>query len=190
MKTLKRLAVVITIGLLTIGFTLNFSGCSKDSPLQPNKSDNQISEEKFSLAKPAAGAYPQETWRTYQYKKNKGYSGGNMQVNSGSTFHIEEGALTPPSEIQIGDPVKLTMTVERDKFRTELIFTFGPHGSTFDPPAEVWFDWKDLHSPNATLYYIQEDGTRVPHAPDYVDMQGKRMKIYVDHFSRYAVGSE
>ncbi len=82
------------------------------------------------------------------------------------------------------------MLVERDKFRTELKFTFGPSGASFDPPAEVWLDWKDLHSSNATLYYIDDNGDYIPQTPDDVDVQNKKMKLYIDHFSRYAIGAE
>ena len=114
-----------------------------------------------------------------------------MKVNGGSTFHLDQGALTPPLGTPPGQrSVTLTMLVERDKFRDELIFTFGPSGCTFNPPAEVWFDWKDLHSENATLYYIDSDGNYIPQTADYVDSQGQRMKLFIDHFSRYAIGAE
>jgi len=44
-----------------------------------------------------------------------------------------------------------------------------------------------LASPDATLYYLNEDGTREEHLPDQIDVCNKHMCIYIDHFSRYAL---
>ena len=97
--------------------------------------------------------------------------------------------MTPPPGTPERARVTLTMLVEKDKDRMELIFTFGPSGCQFSPAGEVWLDWKDLHSEEATLYYIDENGAYIPQTPDHVDKQGRRMKIYIDHFSRYALSA-
>jgi hypothetical protein len=190
MKTTRKTIGYLYTATLAFGLVLNFSGCSKESPLQPQNDEKVILNETMLMAKPAAGAYPQYAERKFNWHKINGYAGGNLNVNGGSTFHLEMGALTPPEGTAIGDPVTLTMLVERDKFRTELVFTFGPHGCQFDPPAEVIFDWQDLHSNNATLYYIDKDGNYIPQTPDNMDVQNKKMTLYIEHFSRYAIGSE
>ena len=185
MKPIKKTLKSLTAAALLAGLAMNFNACSEQSPLQ---SDIQNSE--VSLNKPGAGAYPQYAERTLTFHKGSGtYAGGNVKVNGGSTFHLEERALTPPPGAE-GEPVTITMLVEKDKFRTELTFTFGPSGASFDPPAEVTFNWKDLHSSNATLYYIDDNGDYIPQTPDYVDIQNKKMTLYIDHFSRYAIGAE
>ena len=113
-----------------------------------------------------------------------------MNVPGGSTFHLTQGSLTPPPGTPLGDDVTLTMLVEMDSSNNELVFTFGPSGSQFSPAAEIWFDYSDLGSTMATLYYIDSNGNHIPQQPDDVDLQGKRMKITVDHFSRYALAAD
>ena len=143
-----------------------------------------------SLAKRGSN-YPQSAERTlfYIHANKSGFQGGNMQVPNGSTLKIKQGALTPPPGWPL-TRITLTMVVEKDDAKNELIFTFGPAGCQFNPPAEVWFDWSDLGSSNATLYYIEDDGTYTEQEPEDVDMQGQRIKVYIDHFSRYAIGAE
>jgi hypothetical protein len=178
--TLLIIAVFITV-------LRNFNACSEQAPLQPVSGETVD----LSLAKPAAGAYPQYAERNIKCNPSSDiYQGGNVQVNGGSSFHLEVGALTPPPGAVFGDDVKITMLVERDKFRTQLLFTFGPSGCTFDPPAEVTFDWRDLHSKKVVLYYIDEAGNYVPQSPEVVDLQNNKMTIHVSHFSRYAIGIE
>ncbi len=79
------------------------------------------------------------------------------------------------------------MVIEKNATGDELIFTFGPHSSQFNPPAEVWFDWTDLDSKNVKLFYINDDGNYEEMHPDRVDRRGQRMLLWIPHFSRYAV---
>lgn len=190
MKLQVKLPVWLKVLIVVIG--LGLAGCQEDVPSAPENTWAEPSVEALvDLDKQAAGAYPQHTWRTYQYRNpGVGYAGGNMKVNGGSTFHLEDGALIPPPEIPWGENVRIDMIVEKDKSTGEMIFTFRPHGCQFDPPAEVWFDWKDLHVDLAKLYYIDENGNRILQTPDDIDLQGKRMKLYIHHFSRYALSSE
>ena len=67
---------------------------------------------------------------------------------------------------------------------SELIYEFGPHGSTFDPPAAIYFHYKGC---NPRLYYIAEDGSYVAQQPDDIDTMHQWLIIRVHHFSRYAV---
>jgi len=51
-------------------------------------------------------------------------------------------------------------------------------------------DEDDEDDEDVILYLIDENGNYIAQQPDDVDLQGKRMKLYIDHFSRYAIGAE
>lgn len=110
-----------------------------------------------------------------------------MNVPGGSTFRLDNGALIPPPGTPYGDPVTITMLVEKIKGGKELLFTFSPSGCLFNPSLEVWFDWTDLNSNNANLFYIDSDGKYIEQGPESIDYQGHRMTLHIDHFSRYAL---
>ena len=76
------------------------------------------------------------------------------------------------------------MTVVQDRANNELLFEFGPHGSTFEPAATVWFHYAGS---NPKLYYVQEDGIRVEQQPDEVDLVNGWLMLKISHFSRYAL---
>ncbi len=206
MKALRNLMVPLIAFVLSTGLALNFSGCTQQSPMQPG--DNEAQSSIATLHKKGRkkehrqgkkkehkkGTYPQYTSRTFKYNNDRtGYQSGNMVVPGGSIFHLTEGALTPPEGTPHGESVTLTMLVEKithggkGKGKTELRFSFGPSGCQFNPPAEVWFDWSDLGVRKAMLYYIDDHGNYIELKPDKIDRKGHRFKLYIDHFSRYAV---
>jgi hypothetical protein len=205
MKKLKTLQAIVGALLIT-GLTLSFTACSEQSPFEAATENQNVTLAKRTLETQISyitvgeteaiitdSQYPQSASRTLYYQSDQGdydyqghYEGGNMNVPGGSTFNIREGALTPPPGTPIGQEVTLTMLVEKDDLNNELIFSFGPSGCTFDPPAEVWFDYTDSGSRNVTLFYIDENGNYIPQEPARVDKKGQRMKLFIDHFSRYA----
>ncbi len=198
MKIMRNMNVPRIAVVLTVGLALYFGGCTQQSPIQPgdNETANSISTlskvkvngNGNNAGKASVSTYPQSASKVYKFHKQKGhYNGGKFQVQNNSEFILNQGALTPPAGIAWGDPVTITMTVDRDSVRNELIFTFGPSGCQFNPPAEVWFDWSDLGVRKATLYYIDDHGNYVEQKPDKIDRKGHRFKLYIDHFSRYAV---
>ena len=81
----------------------------------------------------------------------------------------------------------ITMMAEKDPLTNEIIFTFGPAGCTFETPGEVWLNYSDLNSPNARLFYLDEDGNRLEELPEQIDVFNKQMCIRINHFSRYAL---
>ncbi len=204
MNRFKKLTASLMTTVLFAALTLTFNACSEQSPLEPsNGSLNQ------TLAKGkkggSGGNYPQVGAVTLSYVSGSkelsieprfaggqaGYTGGTINAPQGSKLQISPNSLTAPERLQ-GSDVTITMEVKKKKKQGEyqLEFTFGPHGSTFSPPAEVTFDWTDLGIDVANLYYIDENGNYVQQSPDNIDIQNKRMTIYVDHFSRYAIGME
>ncbi len=187
----------ITIKTFFIITVLNFLGCENQmtSPYAEEISlphHDEISLYKGSNNKPNdPSAYPQYGSWTLSYKENAGgYLGGNLIIPNGSSFQLELGALTPPSSIEFGADVTITMEVELIKGGKELVFTFGPSECQFNPAAEIWFDWTELRTNNPKLYYIESNGNYVEQTADYIDISNKKMMIKVGHFSRYAVGME
>ncbi len=192
-----------TAALLILAFLAAIAGCSEEDavtsfkpekPLTPPDIESQSVKRKIdreTVSGPQSSkeaVYPQAVSCTVTYcdKKNI-YAGSAFQLPSGSSFEFTNGAMIPPPDHPCGEPVTVTMMAEKDPATNELIFSFGPSGCTFDPPAEVWFNWSDLASPNAILYYLNEDDTRVEHLPDQIDVCNKHMCIYIDHFSRYVL---
>jgi hypothetical protein len=45
----------------------------------------------------------------------------------------------------------------------------------------------DLGNGNPTLYYIDANGNYIEQQPNSINHQQKWMKIYINHFSRYAI---
>ena len=187
MKKIKSFIASLTTAVLLTGLALNFNACTEQSPLASVEDDIQDS---VSLAKKSS--YPQSASFKFRYRNNiNGYESGNVNVPGGSNLHINEGSLTPPPGTPFKEKVYITMLVEKDEVKNELIFTFGPSGSQFSPAAKVTFDWTDLGLESApNLYYIDENGNYIPQAPDNVDVQGRHITLSVDHFSRYAIGAE
>ena len=132
--------------------------------------------------------YPQSSSRVLTYINNGNcWQGGNIIVPGGTTFHLMKGALIPPQGTKAGEPVIMTMLAEKNQETGVLEFTFGPSGCRFDPPAVVLFDYTDLNSNGAKLYYIESDGTYSELQPEQVDNRNFKMMLKIDHFSRYAL---
>jgi hypothetical protein len=203
MQKIRNILASLAAAVLLTGLAINFNACSEQSPLA---ADNALD---LSLAKRgnntggsdgenqdgnSQGAdYPQFASRTFTYNSSQNqYTAGNMQVPGGTSFSVAGGALTPPPDSTFGADITLTMQVEKKKYKGKqvLLFTFGPHGSSFSPRAEVTFDWTDLGFSVADLYYLDDDGNLVLQAADQIDIQNRKMTLYLDHFSRYAIGGE
>ena len=191
MKNLQGriISTVLTLFLASLVFV----GCNSDKisgiagPDETNKTT--LSMDKLNKGKPVAqNAYPQTESLTLKYdrKENK-YWGGNLNMAQGSMFRLKYGALTPPPGTPQGEQVTITMTIEKDDLNNELVFTFGPHGSTFNPGARVYLKWADLGIDIPTLYYIDENGNYIEQLPENIDLQNQWLEITLYHFSRYAL---
>jgi hypothetical protein len=199
----------LSVFTLTFIFTLACTGCSEDPSITSFENNDSvvIGEKKFEVSRskkfvdqslstvlysgeePVTDSdYPQSASCVVRYFKNWGYyRGSSCNIPNGSFFEFGHGTLVPPENIPLGDELTITMRCDRDPVSGELIFSFGPSGCQFDPPAKVWLDWSELGSPSAMLYYLKEDGGREEQLPDQIDVNNKHMCIYIDHFSRYAL---
>ena len=138
------------------------------------------------------------------------YEGGNIHFEDGTKFHVKSDAFIPPKHLlkyyfeengtydyqDIAEirkiskkrkPVTITMRIDLDKEKNELIYTFGPHGSRFSKPARIVFDYSSLGTNTANLFYIENDGSYVEQPFDHIDIKAKKIYLYIDHFSRYAM---
>jgi len=189
-KFIQQLSTVTAVA----GFVFALNACSDTTLMEPDLSNNSGNAALTTTQGVTAGAidtqllrspgsYPQSGSVTLKARR-KQYGAGQILLPQGSGLRIRAGALTPP-EGTGNKPVTITMLAKR--VGDELQFTFGPHGSKFDPPVAVRLDWSDLGVDKAALYYINENGEYELQEPDHIDFQGKFMILYLDHFSRYSV---
>jgi hypothetical protein len=186
----------VFFSLIMIIIALGLIGCSEEFLTAPDQADQtdvyakriKTTELTMDVQSTEVSEYPQMTSVTAGYFRNWGqYKGVICNLENGSFFEVYNGALTPPSSIPWGEEVTITMRADKDPITGELIYSFGPSGCHFEPAAILWLDYSDLGTENATLYYLDEEGNRVEHLPDNIDFYNRRMCIYIDHFSRYAV---
>lgn len=182
MKGVRNVILPLFALVFTTGLAASFWGCSGQSPQQPF--DNMAT---VSLSK-HGGESPLFASATIKFHQNA-YLGGRMD-NGGTTFHLQEAALTPPGWIKYGKDVTVTMLIEKRNRGREVRFTFRPDGSRFDPPAEVGLEWSVTGSSKPKLYYIDKKGNYIEQPSDDVELQGNRLRLFIHHFSEYAVSEE
>ncbi len=204
MKNFKKIVSTFTSAetALLAGLAIHFNACTEQSPVAPgendadasittlakrghwdNQDEDQDDNQDENNDENQSAGYAVSGSTTLKFK-NGVYGGGLIKLGQGSALFIPRKSLTPPVGTPRGADVTLTMNVEL--VNDELIFTFGPHGSQFDPPAWLRIDYGDLGVELPALYYI-ENGEYVEQAPDHVDTQGRFMLLHFDHFSRYVV---
>jgi branched-subunit amino acid aminotransferase/4-amino-4-deoxychorismate lyase len=147
MKTIRIITQSTITALVLAGVALNFNACSEQSPL----ASQGVNEEAVTLSKRptlratandvetdnTSGTTTETGSLTPKYFKKWGeYNGGRIILSQGSQFELLYGSLNPPDDLK-GKNVTLTMTVVQDHANNDLLFEFGPHGSTFEPAATV-----------------------------------------------------
>ena len=174
--------------ILVYGFSaallLSLLACSQDSEILSLDSNSQIGSNEARLID--GGLYENSSFTSEYVGDEDFYTPVLIQISNGSFLRIPNKSLQPPEDL-FGQDVEITMTVTNDTTSNELLFTFGPHGCVFTKPAELCLSWMTTDSKKATLYYLDEEGTKKEHLPDQIDMVNKRMIININHFSRYAV---
>ena len=176
MKKSRNFIPSLTTAALVTGLALTFNACTEQSPLAPaeNGADASITTLAKKSHKDKKGHkdknYAVSGSTTLKFKK-RAYKGGKIKLDQGSKLTIAKNSLTPPPGTPAGAKVTITMNVEL--VNGELIFTFGPHGCQFDPPAELRIDYGDLGVELPALYYV-ENGEYVKQAPDHIDVLMKR----------------
>lgn len=171
---------IFKFGFLAAALVI-ISACSQDTEILSYDNNDKIDEEIENKSKELTGSC------IVQYNKETGlYSSAAINIPNGSFIRIPSKSLVPPSELK-GTDVEIAMEVDVNFCNKEILFTFGPHGCEFTSPAELCLSWKDLGIQKANLYYLDDENKRIEHLPDQVDDSKKRMILYINHFSRYAV---
>ena len=182
--------------LTFILFTLLIFACSEKSITQSDidpayttmKKEKNFRTNDLVMTFEDNSTYPQYgSGIAYYWRNKKTYRGTGFALQNGSSFDLQNGALSPPSDWPSEKDITLTMTVEKDPINNQLTFTFGPSGCSFDPPVEVWFGWEDIGTPVPTLFYVDQDDKLIEELPDNIDVYAKKMCLFINHFSRYSV---
>ena len=195
MKRFKDIVASLTAATLVAGLALNFNACSEQAPVGPGDNSDVATT---SLSKKGGNGNCQEQQivfpilvsKVFRFQNGQNYyRGGDIEFPDGnkSKFQIEDGALTPPSNMEWGEPVTITMEVDYDATKNELHYAFGPHGCQFNPQAQIKLDYGTLGVNVPVLYYIDEDGNYIEQTPENIDINRKWLVIRIDHFSRYAI---
>ena len=184
----KILTHLLTAGLVA-GMMLNFSACSKESPLR---------SEAHSIA-------PKQADEELKILKAKTYSLGKLFVNE-KLITVEDGG-----KIQVGDDehgtsglhfesgdVSQDVLVRFSWESTGLLVggaEFSPHGTVFNNPVKIKLSYKDadltgINEQDIRIYYFNDtEGVWELIASD-VNTVKKQVKGYIDHFSRYALAAQ
>jgi hypothetical protein len=197
LKTIQKTASFIVAGIAACILILSLSACSDQFPLASQdliyvggtlskrsrlRASTAVVETDNSLT--AIATTVEEGSLTPRYFRRWGeYNGGKILLSQGSQFELLYGALTPPADLQ-GKEVTITMTCLQNNVNGEFLFEFGPHGSTFEPAATIWFHYPGT---NPKLYYIEDDGSYTEQKPDDLDTVNQWLILKISHFSRYAL---
>lgn len=204
----KFATVLITI---TLGAALVFSGCSKqDSQSLIGPDDNATSvtfrtestdsidfsgqgdSQRFDNAIAYVGQnFTVSNSKTFEFNWDQdAYGGGsfNLDTEHGTVFQLTPWSMTAPPGTPYGAPVTITMEMEYQANKNQMLFTFGPHGCTFSPEAKVKIDYRILGGEDLPkLYYIKDNGDWELQQPWQINKKKMFMIIKLDHFSRYAL---
>ena len=186
----------VNIGVLTLILCLNvmfLHSCSEDAPFEANTVETKPVIDDRLYKNNHAGDYltlqeiKHYSATAYFIPYLNKYTGAVLGHLDSSIFTFLPSSLTAPPGLIEREQIPITMTIESDHANNLLIFKFGPSGCSFEPAAELWISWQELGSENATLYYIDENNQFIEQEPVEIDFIGKRFKMKIHHFSRYAV---
>jgi len=200
MKNNDKISRTFSILLVALLILILLS-CEQSETLSPFESENTEGTSNSLITSPFAKPvppvdpstelYPQIGWHVYKYwKAQDSYRGGTLNMPNGTFFQLIAGSLIPPSPNDWGTNIKVHMEIEKNESTNELIFTLGPAGCTFNPAAKIYLSYDQLNIDAPVLYYIDNNGNYIEQEPDEIDLTKKSIILYIDHFSRYAIGME
>ncbi len=199
MKKLKKIVGTLTAAAFCIGLILNFAACTKESPVssqQPEISAKVVQTNigtirLLQVAKKELALMKGKTFK--ETKKIKAKDGGTIEVgdrdNGKSKITFKKNDL----------PEDLTITFEwasGGTFEGKLNNAeFGPHGLVFNSPVEVQLsykkaDLKGFEEEDLKLFYYNEETELWELIGGEVNEKKKIVIVFLEHFSRYAIGAE
>ncbi len=202
MKGLKRMITSSMAVLLAAGMTLNFGGCSKDSPMsstadtdkQPHfqilgkKGGRGTGDGEASGPKTYSASYTVRRTRNGSYKGSglfniAGQWGVFAEVRGGSldSYFAEQGINQVTITVVMREEL---VTLPDGRSYYNLDFTFGPSGAHFEPEFQLKIDGKYV-STGVDIWLYDENGEALEGRQEFVS--DDQIVFYIPHFSRYAV---
>ena len=115
-------------------------------------------------------------------KMIKAEDGGVIKIRNGAEFVIPPEALEEDTKISAVMSSR-QITDEKGLGRKLLVFTFGPFGTTFDPPAELHIDKGLLEEEDIDdIEIYNEDGEEIEAE---FDEDANELILYIPDFSYY-----
>jgi len=191
-----RASFSLAILILAV-FILIITSCQSNEPFEPIQNSQQPSGGEWEFAKrpirsekeSVSNGYPQiASLEIVWFGQQNGYSTGNLNFVNGTKLYVPFNSLTPPSGTPPCESVMINGLIEKDEVNNELIYSFGPSGCQFDPPADLWMKYGDLGNGNPILYYIDANGNYIQQQPHDINKKQKWLQVKIHHFSRYAIG--
>ena len=202
MKRFERILTHLLATGLVAGMALNFSACSKDSPIGPDNIDTPL-EQEFQIVSLGQGM-PSLAKRISVTKRITSKHGGKLVLkhkwmdSNGNKVEIKVAL-----EIQkdgISEDAELSLTLDDEQFLGNLDLVFGPHGTVFDKAAELsikakGLDLSDFDEKTLGLYYDTEDGKWEKRNWEKREVNTEKgeieiVKAKLPQFSRYALAAQ
>jgi len=197
MKNFKKFVSTLTAAALLAGLAIHFNACTEQSPVSAESSnDGQTIQTKsgpvrlLQLASDASTLRKGSADDTLFYKEQFMPAKKRGNIRLGNTYY-GHSKITFFRNSTLADMTIQFQWLANSTFEGE----FGPHGATFNVPVRVQLSYKraDLSSIDETalqLYYFNENSGLWELIDGEVDTENKKVIVYLNHFSRYAIGAE
>ena len=189
MKTLRNHLVNLTAGLFMTGLALNFNACT-ESPIQSeNKTvSTQRAPGELKILKSTS---PLSLGKRFSKAKLITVKRGGL-IRVGGRTHGKSVLDFKPGD------VSQDVTVQFEWESTGFLeggAQFSPHGTTFNNPVKIRLSYKDadlgdVEEEDLRIWYLNETEGVWELIGDNVHKDKKYVEGYINHFSRYALGSE
>lgn len=210
MTNLKKISSTLTSAAISATLIMNFAACTSQNPVsQETKKLGKLAEatsgtirllqvdaaKQMTLMKPGHQKGPKgpKDPLFYQQKDIKANRGGELKVGNRkvgeSKIKFKKNDL--PQDLTISFQWAPAGTFEGLLSNME----FGPHGTYFNNPVELELSYKTANlegfdEEDLRVYYYNEESELWKFIGGDVNKRKKTVKVYLDHFSRYAIGAE
>jgi hypothetical protein len=180
-KKLRGFALISSLVLLASALVI--SGCSDNSPLQPNLPQTDSMNRLIMSGMSGDSSEPETVSDSELIEKDVG---GTIEIERESYLHlftVPEGALDSDTEITVES------WQEKISGKEMIVFDFGPDGLVFKIPAKLDFDMAELNSKAkwGKLYYFDPVKSKWEFQGSSSVVDGIA-SFDIDHFSKYAIG--
>ncbi len=192
------------VGIISIILFVVLSACSENTPLTPAGNEQEIQPQNVEIAPPAGKEINFITWnngpktlnkKTKKKKWIRRRRGGKISISAkNGDVKIFTRLKIPRNSINKSSEVAMELDDE------VIDLTFGPSGTTFNPPARLnllirGLDLSDADPENVNLYYVNPNGNWELMESEQISVNINDGIIYIRnalirHFSRYALSKD